>query len=185
MKMLKRTLALMLVLCMMLSAVPFTAFATESTDVPSTPAETPVDAPESEEPEVEDEIVEDPVVDEPADEEEVVEAPQSRAVSSGEFQRILHLDCGRKYFTADWIKALITEMSAAGYTHLQLAFGNDGMRFLLDNMSVTVNGTTYGSDAVKAGIQAGNKAYYDAGDKNELTQAEMDSIIKQDRKSVV
>ena len=52
------------------------------------------------------------------------------------------LDCGRKYFTKDWILALINEISAAGYTHLQLALGNDGMRFLLDDTSLTVNGTT-------------------------------------------
>ena len=31
--------------------------------------------------------------------------------------RILHLDNGRKYYTKDWIKALLNEMSAAGYTH--------------------------------------------------------------------
>ena len=58
------------------------------------------------------------------------------------FNKIVHLDNGRKYYSADWIKALITEMAADGFTQLQLAFGNDGLRFLLDDMSVTVNGTT-------------------------------------------
>ena len=56
MKMLKRTLALMLVLCMMFTAVPFNAFATESTDEPSVPTTAPVDAPESDDPE---EVVDD------------------------------------------------------------------------------------------------------------------------------
>lgn len=51
------------------------------------------------------------------------------------------------------------------------------MRLLLDNMSVTANGTTYSSDDVKAGIQAGNVAYYNAGSKNEWTEAEMDEIF--------
>ena len=44
------------------------------------------------------------------------------------YMRIFHLDCGRKYFTPEWVKALIVELSAAGYTHLELAVGNDGMR---------------------------------------------------------
>lgn len=94
-----------------------------------------------------------------------------------DFMKIVHLDCGRKYFTKDWIIALINEMEAAGYNQLQLAFGNDGMRFLLDDMAVTVNGTTYSSEDVTAGVKAGNNAYYDAGDKNELTQAEMTEIV--------
>ncbi len=68
-------------------------------------------------------------------------------------------------------------MQAAGYTHFQLAIGNDGLRLLLDNMSVTANGTTYSSDDVKAGIQSGNVAYYNAGSKNEWTEAEMDEIF--------
>ena len=96
--------------------------------------------------------------------------------TSDAFYRIVHLDCGRKYFTADWIKALITEMKAAGYTHLELAIGNDGLRFLLDDMSVTANDTTYSSADVTAGIRSGNKAYHDFG-TNELTQTEMDGII--------
>ena len=88
--------------------------------------------------------------------------------------RIVHLDCGRKYFSKDWIIALMYEAKAAGYNQVQLAFGNKGLRFLLDDMSVTVNGTAY--DA-KSAIQEGNKAYYNAGEKNELTEAEMDEIF--------
>lgn len=88
--------------------------------------------------------------------------------------RIVHLDCGRKYFSKDWIIALMYEAKAAGYNQVQLAFGNKGLRFLLDDMSVTVDGTAY--DA-KSAIQEGNKAYYNAGEKNELTEAEMDEIF--------
>ena len=91
---------------------------------------------------------------------------------------IVHLDCGRKYFSVENIKKLIDTMSGAGFTHLELAVGNDGMRFLLDDMSLTVNGTTYTSAKIKEGIQAGNKTYYnEPGGKNELTEAEMDEII--------
>ena len=90
---------------------------------------------------------------------------------------IIHLDCGRKYFSVDSIKQIIDNASAAGFNYIQLAVGNDGMRFLLDDMSLTVNGTEYDGTAITAAIKAANKAYYDAGDKNELTQSEMDTII--------
>ena len=97
------------------------------------------------------------------------------------YMRILHLDCGRKYFSPDWIKALINEMAADGYTHLQLAFGNEGLRFLLDDMSITAGGQTYISEDVKDAIRHGNKKYDEAHSytpaADELTQAEMDDII--------
>ena len=104
-------------------------------------------------------------------------APVHAEAATDDFYRILHLDCGRKYFTVDWIKALITEMKAAGFTHLELAFGNDGLRFLLDDMSVG----TYSDAAVTSAVQNGNKAYNNkksySTSVNELTQAEMDEII--------
>ena len=101
----------------------------------------------------------------------------STTASTDEFVRIFHLDCGRKYFSVNQIKDLIDAASASNYTHVELAIGNDALRFLLDDMSVTANGTTYSSEKVKTGIQAGNKAYYNAGSVNELTQSEMDTII--------
>lgn len=94
---------------------------------------------------------------------------------------IMFLDCGRKYFSVDSIKKIIDNASAAGFNYIQLAVGNDGLRFLLDDMSLTVNGTTYGSDAVKEAIQAGNTTYNASksykSDKNELSESEMDAII--------
>lgn len=89
---------------------------------------------------------------------------------------IIHLDCGRKYFSVDSIKKIIDNASAAGFNYIQLAVGNDGMRFLLDDMSLTVNGTTYDSNAVSAAIHAGNEAYYNF-DVDELTETEMNTII--------
>ena len=65
---------------------------------------------------------------------------------------IIHLDCGRKYFSVDSIKKIIDNASAAGFNYIQLAVGNDGMRFLLDDMSLTVNGTTYDGTAITAAI---------------------------------
>lgn len=93
--------------------------------------------------------------------------------------RIVHLDCGRKYFSKDWIIALMYEAKAAGYNQVQLAFGNKGLRFLLDDMSVNTyeKQGSYRCNAVTDAIKEGNKAYYNAGEKNELTEAEMDEIF--------
>lgn len=91
---------------------------------------------------------------------------------------IIHLDCGRKYFSVDSIKQIIDNASAAGFNYIQLAVGNDGMRFLLDDMNLTLDdGTEYDGTAITAAIKAANKAYYDAGTYNELSQSEMDDII--------
>lgn len=94
-----------------------------------------------------------------------------------DFMRVFHLDCGRKYFSVAEIKSLIDTASAANYTHIELAVGNDSLRFLLDDMSVTVDGKTYASDDVKTQIHNGNVKYYDAGSVNELSQRDMDTII--------
>ena len=123
---------------------------------------------------------EEPAAEQPT---EAVQAAETQAADSS-FMKIFHLDCGRKYFTKDWILALINEISAAGYTHLQLAIGNDGMRFLLDDMSLTVGDKTYSSEDVAAAIKVGNKAY-DASQTSysyapttdELTQSEMDAVL--------
>lgn len=92
------------------------------------------------------------------------------------FMRIVHLDCGRKYFSAEEIKGVIDMAAENLYTHVELAFGNEGLRFLLDDMSVSVNGASYESDAVTAAVQTGNRSYttYSSG---ELTESEMDTIL--------
>lgn len=89
---------------------------------------------------------------------------------------IMFLDCGRKYYSVDSIEQIIDNASAAGFNYIQLAVGNDGLRFLLDDMSLTVNGTTYDSNDVKSAIHAGNEAYYDFT-VDELTESEMNTII--------
>lgn len=73
------------------------------------------------------------------------------------------------------------EAKAAGYNQVQLAFGNKGLRFLLDDMSVN----TYEKQAVTDAIKEGNKAYYNAGEKNELTEAEMNEILAVAKKSAL
>lgn len=99
------------------------------------------------------------------------------ATQDSEFLRIFHLDCGRKYFTVSEIEGIIDQLAENHFTHLQLAFGNDGLRFLLDDMSLTVNGTEYDSTAVTSAIKRGN-TYLTSGSSGELSQSDMDAIIK-------
>ena len=97
------------------------------------------------------------------------------------FYKICFVDCGRKYFSVDSLKAIIDNASKAGFNYIELAVGNDGLRLLLDDMSIEVNGTTYESDDVKAAIQKGNQTYNATVSYNpvvnELTQAEMDEVV--------
>ena len=104
------------------------------------------------------------------------EGPEQQAAGAGDdYRRIVHLDAGRKYFSVDQIKGIIDTMAESNYNALELAVGNDGLRFLLDDMSVTVGDTTYDSAKVTEGIKQGNIDYSHAG---ELSQSEMDAIIQ-------
>lgn len=97
-------------------------------------------------------------------------------LDTNKLYKIVFLDCGRKYFSVSSIEKIIDNAAAAGFNYVELGIGNDGLRLLLDDMKLTVDGTTYTSDKVKSAIQAGNKAYY-SFDTNELTQTEMTNII--------
>lgn len=103
----------------------------------------------------------------------------SKTAESQEFMRIFHLDCGRKYFSVKEIKGIIDQLAENHYTHIQLAFGNDGLRFLLKDMSVTVNGTKYDSEKVTTAIKNGNSSYNSdtSAMSGELSQGDMDAII--------
>lgn len=100
----------------------------------------------------------------------------ARDTNGDGFIRIFHLDCGRKYFSVSEINGIIDQLAENNYTHIQLAFGNDGLRFLLDDMSVTVNDKAYDSDSVKTAIKNGNSQLTN-GSSGELSQSEMESII--------
>lgn len=118
---------------------------------------------------------EEPAAEQPTEAVQAAET-QSTAAVEGFDLSIVMLDCGRKYYSVDSIKQIIDNASAAGFGYIMLGVGNDGMRFLLDDMSLTVNGTTYESDAVKSAIHAGNEAYYNF-DVDELTESEMNTIL--------
>lgn len=103
-------------------------------------------------------------------------ASSDSAASNDDFKRIVHIDCGRKYFSAADLKKIIDYAADNYYTDVELAFGNDGLRFLLDNMTLQVGDKTYDSSIVTPAIQNGNIAFYNTG-TNELTESEMTDII--------
>lgn len=102
-----------------------------------------------------------------------------RDTSGDGFIRIFHLDCGRKYFSVSEINGIIDQLAENNYTHIQLAFGNDGFRFILNEMSVTVGDNTYDSDTVKNAITGGNSTYSISKNtaSTTLSQSDMDEII--------
>ena len=105
---------------------------------------------------------------------EEVQAEQPRTVFS--------IDAGRKYFSEDQLKDIIDHAYVNGYTDVQILLGNDGLRFLLDDMSVTVGDKTYESEAVKAAVLDGNDKYAkdvhaDGIPNTALTEAEMNRIL--------
>ena len=127
---------------------------------------------------------EEPAAEQPTEAVQAAETQVNDAVKTNYELSVVMLDCGRKYFSVDSIKQIIDNAAAAGFNNVMLAVGNDGMRFLLDDMSLAVNGTTYSSEKVAAAIKVGNKAY-DASQTSysyapttdELTQSEMDAVL--------
>ena len=92
--------------------------------------------------------------------------------------KVISIDAGRKYFTLDQLKRIVDKASELGYSDVHLLLGNDGLRFLLDDMTITANGKTYASDDVKNAIIQGTKAYYDDPNGTALTQAEVAELIE-------
>ena len=92
--------------------------------------------------------------------------------------KVISIDAGRKYFTLDQLKSIVDKASELGYSDVHLLLGNDGLRFLLDDMTITANGKTYASDDVKKAIIEGTKAYYDDPNGTALTQAEVTELAK-------
>lgn len=188
-----RLFSVLLAAVLVFGTLPVSALGTDVVDPPaSTVDESVVDESvvdeSSAEPEEEPAVDDAAQVEEQSAEEEAV-VVQSGAAVDGYDMNVLLLDCGRKYYSVDSIKTFINEAHDAGFNYIQLVVGNEGLRFLLNDMSLTVDDTTYDSSKVKAAIQAGNAAYNKTvedtrnghaaytPDKNELTQSEMDTII--------
>lgn len=92
--------------------------------------------------------------------------------------KVISIDAGRKYFSLEQLKRIVDKASELGYSDAHLLLGNDGLRFLLDDMTITANGKIYASDDVKKAIIEGTKAYYDDPNGTALTQAEVTELAK-------
>ena len=101
------------------------------------------------------------------------------ATDNSNFIRAFHLDCGRKYFTVAEVEKIIDQLAKNYYTHLELAFGNEGLRFIPDADKMAVG--SYTGEQVVAALNAGNKAYDQSQSLNYTTdawsEAEMTQII--------
>lgn len=107
------------------------------------------------------------------------ENDSGKTAGNWEFMRIFHLDCGRKYFSVSEIEGIIDQLAENHYTHIQLAFGNDGLRFLLNDMSVTVGDKTYTNKEVSGAVTNGNSTYSSNNStaSTMLSEKDMDAII--------
>ena len=92
-------------------------------------------------------------------------------------KRVFSIDAGRKYFSEEQLLQIIDKAYLNGYTDVQILLGNDALRFILDDMSITVDGKTYASEAVKKAITAGNDHYYKDPNGNALNETEMNRIV--------
>ncbi|MFS9256919.1 family 20 glycosylhydrolase [Streptococcus infantis] len=106
------------------------------------------------------------------------EEDAKREVEKLQKNKVISIDAGRKYFTLDQLKRIVDKASELGYSDLHLLLGNDGLRFLLDDMTITANGKTYASDDVKNAIIEGTKSYYDDPNGTTLSQAEITELIQ-------
>lgn len=175
-----KRLLVWLLLTMVFGLLPMAAFADDTGEpvVSEEPVQEPEPSSEPTEPSLEPstEPSQEPEED-PVDEEE--EVVMARYTGNDGFLRIFHLDCGRKYFSVSEIEGIIDQLAENHYTHIQLAFSNDGFRFLLNDMKVTLDDGTvvYTDSAVRTAITEGNSAYSNSigTDITMLSESDMDS----------
>jgi N-acetyl-beta-hexosaminidase len=92
--------------------------------------------------------------------------------------RVYSVDAGRKYFSKDQLKEIITKAKNVGFSDVQILLGNDGLRFVLDDMSIKTSTKEYASEDVINAIKQGNNSYYNDPNGNALTQTEMDEVLQ-------
>lgn len=102
------------------------------------------------------------------------EAVPTTTADNSNFMRIFHLDCGRKYFSVDEVKGIIDQLAANNYTHIELAFGNEGLRFVPDASRMAVG--EYEGQTVVDAIATGNQKY----DKDQYLTYTVDSWTESD-----
>lgn len=101
---------------------------------------------------------------------------QPLAASGDSFMKMVLIDSGRGFVSVDNVKAIIAEMARCDYDYLMLGIGNDGLRFLLEDMSVTANGTTYPSETIRTAITNRNKELAPSA-IGQWSEADMNAII--------
>lgn len=197
----KQILSVIMTICMLSTMIPLTAYGAdvdfdddatvtaEASEDTETDADIEVDedtstddadvtVEEDEEEQIaeseEDEFTSDDAEEVFSDDESVVDVGDTL---DGYNYSIVMVDCGRKYYSVDSLESIIDSASVAGMHYVMLGVGNDGLRFLLKDMSLEVNGTKYSSYAVTKAIHKGNEAYSNF-DIDELTEHDMELIMK-------
>ena len=91
---------------------------------------------------------------------------------------IVHVDCGRKYFSPTYLKQIIDSAKAGGFNQVELYLSdNQGFRLALDDMTITTDYGTYDlTPALGDGYNTSDKTTDGSG--KYLTQSEMTDIIK-------
>lgn len=198
----KRLLVWLLLLTMVFGLLPMAAFADEAvvepvveepvqepesssepTEAPSEPTQEPETISEPEQPGNADVTIEgdEEQPEDDVDAEDEISTQAATEIESYKYS-IVMVDCGRRYFSVTELNQIIDAASDAGMHYVMLAFGNDGLRFLLDDMSIKAGDNSYYSSKVKTAIHNGNVAYDKAAGyspaSDELTQYEMDQVLK-------
>ena len=212
----KRLLVWLLLLTMVFGLLPMAAFADEAvvepvveepvqetepssepTEAPSEPTQEPETISELEQPGNADVTIEG---DEEQSEDDTDAEDEITTLSTDTLENfkysIVMVDCGRKYYSVENINAIIDSASAAGMHYVMLAVGNNGMRFLLDDMSLTVGGKTYTHDEVSKAIHNGNLKYdadtsktkgqvYDPYTKGDTTNKDVEELTQNDMNAIM
>lgn len=196
----KQILSVIMTICMLATMIPLTAYGAdvdfdddatvtaEASEDTETDADIEVDedtstddadvtVEEDEEEQIaeseEDEFTSDDAEEVFSDDESVVDVGDTL---DGYNYSIVMVDCGRNYYSVESLESIINSASEAGMHYVMLALGNDGLRFLLKDMSLTVGTQKYSSYAVTKAIHEGNEKYRNF-DVDELTEQDMETIL--------
>ena len=91
--------------------------------------------------------------------------------------RILHLDAGRKFYSIDNLRKIIDAAAGAHLNQLELYFSDhQGLRFALDDMTVTASGRTYDLSGAP-GDGFGEEGNNPDGTGKYHTESDMDGLL--------
>ena len=93
-------------------------------------------------------------------------------------KKILSIDAGRKYFSKEQLEVIIAQAFQADFTGIEVILANNGLRFLLDDMTISGQLQHYESEMVKKALLEGTKKYYDDPNGCYLSQKDMDDLLQ-------